>query len=268
MITQEIASTFEKMGELNKKVAIITGAASGIGKAIACAFLQEGSKVVVADQSKERLTKMAKTELSSFTENALTCITDITKEDEIEHMISQALSQFGRIDILVNNAGIMDHFEPVAELNNLRWEQVIKVNLEGPMKAMRSACRIFLQQKSGTIVNIASVGGLFGTRAGAAYTASKHGLIGLTKNTGYYYAKDGIRCNAIAPGAVPTNILEDFDMERLPEKTKERIMGGTQTNPRFGTPEEIAAVAVFLASDKSSFVNGSIITVDGGWTAY
>lgn len=256
------------MAELNNKVAIITGAASGIGKAIASSFLQEGSKVLVADQSKERLTKMVTVEMASYPGKIVSCVADMTKEDEIELMISQALNQFGRVDILVNNAGIMDHFEPVAALNNLRWEQVFKVNLEGPMKAMRSVCRIFLQQKSGTIVNIASVGGLFGTRAGAAYTASKHGLIGLTKNTGYYYAKDGIRCNAIAPGAVPTNILEDFDMETLPEKTKERIMSGTQTNPRFGTPEEIAAVAVFLASDKSSFVNGSIVTVDGGWTAY
>lgn len=256
------------MAELNNKVAIITGAASGIGKAIASSFLQEGSNVLVADQSKERLTRMATAEMASYPGKIVSCVADMTKEDEIELMISQALNQFGRVDILVNNAGIMDHFEPVAALNNLRWEQVFKVNLEGPMKAMRSVCRIFLQQKSGTIVNIASVGGLFGTRAGAAYTASKHGLIGLTKNTGYYYAKDGIRCNAIAPGAVPTNILEDFDMETLPEKTKERIMSGTQTNPRFGTPEEIAAVAVFLASDKSSFVNGSIVTVDGGWTAY
>ena len=256
------------MHELDGKVAIITGAASGIGKAITEAFIHEKSFVIAADQSRERLTHLAKLEWSNYTDQVITCVADISKEDDIEHMVSIALKQFGKLDILVNNAGVMDHFEPVAELSNLRWEQVIKVNLEGPMKAMRSACRIFLQQKKGVIVNIASIGGLFGTRAGAAYTASKHGLVGLTKNTGYYYAKDGIRCNAIAPGGVPTHILEGFDMDTLPAKTKERIMIGTETNPRFGSPEEIANVAVFLASDKSSFINGAIVTVDGGWTAY
>ena len=256
------------MSALNQKVAVITGAASGIGRAIACSFLMEGCNIIAADQSKEKLSLLASTEFTPYATSAFICVADMRKEDEIENMLSQALNHFGKIDILVNNAGIMDHFEPVSEVNNLRWEQVLKVNLEGPMKAMRSACRLFLQQKKGNIINIASVGGLFGTRAGAAYTASKHGLIGLTKNTGYYYAKDGIRCNAIAPGATTTSILEDFDMESLPEKTKDRILGGTQNNPRFGTPDEIAAVAVFLASDKSSFVNGSIITVDGGWTAY
>jgi NAD(P)-dependent dehydrogenase (short-subunit alcohol dehydrogenase family) len=256
------------MQELNGKVAIITGAASGIGKAITTAFINENCFVVAADQSRERLTQLATIELSNVSSQAITCVTDMSNEDEIEHMISMALKQFGKLDILVNNAGIMDHFEPVAEVSNLRWEQVMKVNLEGPLKAMRSACRVFLQQKKGVILNIASIGGLFGTRAGAAYTASKHGLVGLTKNTGYYYAKDGIRCNAIAPGGVPTHILEGFDMESLPAKTKERIIAGTQTNPRFGTPEEIANVAVFLASEKSSFVNGAIVTVDGGWTAY
>lgn len=256
------------MNELTNKVAIVTGAAAGIGKAIVCSLLKEGCSVMAADHSKEKLLKLKQTELIHYPSNSSICIADMSKEDEIENMISQALNQFGKLDILINNAGIMDHFEAVSELSNLRWEQVMKVNLEGPMKAMRSACRLFLQQKKGNIINIASVGGLFGARAGAAYTASKHGLIGLTKNTGYYYAKDGIRCNGIAPGAIPTQILEDFNMESLPEKTKERILGGTQNNPRFGSPEEIAAVTVFLASDKSSFINGSIITADGGWTAY
>jgi len=156
----------------------------------------------------------------------------------------------------------------VGDISNLVWEKIMKVNLEGPMKAMRSAVRIFLKQGQGVILNIASIGGLFGCRAGAAYTTSKHGLIGLTKNTGYFYAKDGIRCNAIAPGGVTTNILEGFDLDGLSKKIKERIMAGTITNPRYGEASEIAKVATFLVSDQSSYINGAILTVDGGWTAY
>lgn len=256
------------MNALKDKVAIVTGAASGIGKGIVQAFLQEGCFVLAADRNEEKLMALANQEQAPYATHLATCRTDISREDEIEKMTSLALTQFGKLDILVNNAGIMDHFEPVSELSDQQWERVMKVNLEGPMKAMRSACRIFLQSGQGVILNIASVGGIYGARAGAAYTASKHGLIGLTKNTGYYYAKDGIRCNAIAPGAVTTQIMEGVDMDALSEKIKERILSGVPMIPRSGTPDEIANVAVFLVSEKSSFITGAILTVDGGWTAY
>ncbi len=253
---------------LNGKVAIVTGAASGIGKAIVQALLNENCKVLATDEHQEKLTALLQS-LQPFPIDQLhTLRTDVSNEDEIEHMISIALSQFGKLDILINNAGIMDHFEPVGDISNLVWEKIMRVNLEGPMKAMRSAVRIFLKQGQGVILNIASIGGLFGCRAGAAYTTSKHGLIGLTKNTGYFYAKDGIRCNAIAPGGVTTNILEGFDLDSLSKKIKERIMAGTITNPRYGEASEIAKVAAFLVSDQSSYINGAILTVDGGWTAY
>ena len=253
---------------LNGKVAIVTGAASGIGKAIVQALLNENCKVLATDQHQEKLTALLQS-LQPFPFDQLhTLRTDVSNEDEIEHMISIALSQFGKLDILINNAGIMDHFEAVGDISNLVWEKIMRVNLEGPMKAMRSAVRIFLKQGQGVILNIASIGGLFGCRAGAAYTTSKHGLIGLTKNTGYFYAKDGIRCNAIAPGGVTTNILEGFDLDALSKKIKERIMAGTITNPRYGEASEIGKVAAFLVSDQSSYINGAILTIDGGWTAY
>jgi NAD(P)-dependent dehydrogenase (short-subunit alcohol dehydrogenase family) len=133
---------------------------------------------------------------------------------------------------------------------------------------MQRTIKLFLNKKSGNIINIASIGGLFGGRAGAAYTASKFALVGLTKNTGYLYAKKGIRCNAIAPGAVETHISETIDYSKLTEEIKDRIMPGLVLNPRNGKPIEIAKIALFLASEDSSFINGSVLVADEGWTAY
>jgi NAD(P)-dependent dehydrogenase (short-subunit alcohol dehydrogenase family) len=139
------------------------------------------------------------------------------------------------------------------------------VNLNGPFYAMRAVLPIMLKHGKGVILNIASVGGLFGSRAGAAYTASKHALIGLTKNTGFMYAQKGIRCNAIAPGGVNTHIADSLIPDAL---GYERCISGASLMPRMGEPEEIAQIAAHLCSDEASFINGAVITADGGWTAY
>jgi NAD(P)-dependent dehydrogenase (short-subunit alcohol dehydrogenase family) len=255
------------MKKLENKVSVITGAGSGMGKEIALLFAAEGSKVIATDIDQKRLDAL-KIEIKEKGGEVTTLISNIAKEEDIENMISVAVSTYGTLDILVNNAGIMDHFAPVAELENAMWEKVMKVNVDGPFKAMRSALKIFLKKGNGVIVNIASIGGLNGARAGAAYTASKHAVIGLTKNTGYMYSKSGIRCNAIAPGAVNTNIGDTIDFSKITPLVNERIMPGMALNPRTGEPSEIAKVALFLASEDSSFVNASVITVDGGWSAY
>jgi len=255
------------MKKLENKVSVITGAGSGMGKEIALLFAAEGSKVIATDIDQKRLDAL-KIEIKEKGGEVTTLISNIAKEEDIENMISVAVSTYGTLDILVNNAGIMDHFAPVAELENAMWEKVMKVNVDGPFKAMRSALKIFLKKGNGVIVNIASIGGLNAARAGAAYTASKHAVIGLTKNTGYMYSKSGIRCNAIAPGAVNTNIGDTIDFSKITPLVNERIMPGMALNPRTGEPSEIAKVALFLASDDSSFVNASVITVDGGWSAY
>ena len=255
------------MNSLHHKIAIVTGAASGIGKAIALLFAREGSKVIAADRNAERLDILRKEAL----EEGLvidTLLTDMSSEDDIEHMVNTAVEKHGTLDILVNNAGIMDSFEPVAELSNTVWEKVMRINVEGVFKSMRAAMRIYLPKNEGIIINIASVGGLQGARAGAAYTASKFAVVGLTKNTGYLYAKTGIRCNAIAPGAVQTNIGETIDYSKMTPLVNDRIMSGMVLNPRTGDSLEIAKAALFLASDASSFVNGQVLVVDGGWTAY
>jgi NAD(P)-dependent dehydrogenase (short-subunit alcohol dehydrogenase family) len=254
------------MKKLENKVAIITGAASGMGKAIALLFASEGGKVIAADINQNRLDELKK-EVLSIGGELTQVIANMEKPADIESMISLAADQYGTLDILVNNAGIMDNFEPVAEVSDALWEKVMKINVDGPFRAMRSALKIFLEKGKGTIINISSIGGIKGGVAGAAYTSSKHALIGLTRNTGYMYAKTGIRCNAIAPGAVSTNIGETIDFNRITPLVNDRIMSGMVLNPRSADPQEIAKLALFLACDDSSFVNGAVIVADGGWTA-
>ena len=187
-------------------------------------------------------------------------------EADVQNLIETTVQAYGWIDILINNAGIMDNFVPAGEVTDELWEKVFAVNSMGPMRMIRKTLPVFIAKGKGVIVNIASAGGLLGSRAGAAYTASKHAVVGLTKNVGFQYAKLGIRCNAIAPGAINTNIGKTIFNPS--EFGMERAMAGMSLNPRVGEPEEIAKVALFLASDDSSFVNGTVITADAGWTAY
>lgn len=250
---------------LKDKVAIVTGAASGMGKAIAELYAQEGAKVVVSDYNFEGAKEVAE----AITSNGGTAIanrTNVAELADLEQLFAETLEAFGKLDILVNNAGIMDGMEPVGEISDERWDRVFAVNTTGVMRAMRIATNLFLKQGHGVIVNNISVGGLQGVRAGAAYTASKHAVTGLTKNTAYMYAQSGIRCNGIAPGGVATNI--GASMTNISEFGMGRQMTGSGTMPRMGQPGEIAQLAVFLGSDESSFVNGQIIAADAGWTAY
>lgn len=252
---------------LENKVAIITGAGSGMGKAIALLFTREGCHVVATDIDHSRLEAL-KREINEYGGDVTTVVSNMAKEEDIDEMFSVAISAYNTVDILVNNAGIMDNFQPVAEVENGMWEKVMKINVDGPFKAMRNAAKIFLKKGKGNIINITSIGGIKGGAAGAAYTASKYALVGLTKNTGYMYSKSGIRCNAIAPGAVNTNIGDTIDFSKITPLVNDRIMAGMPLNPRTGEPSEIAKAALFLASDDSSFVNGHVLVVDGGWSAY
>jgi NAD(P)-dependent dehydrogenase (short-subunit alcohol dehydrogenase family) len=251
--------------KLQNKVAVITGAGSGMGKAIAILFAKEGAKVMISDINLETLNKVAG-EITADGGIATAVMANVAKEQDIQNMIDMAANIYGTLDILVNNAGIMDNFVPAAEITDELWERVFAVNSTGPMRAIRKALPIFIKKGSGVIINIASAGGIMGSRAGASYTASKHAIIGLTKNVGFQYAKLGIRCNAIAPGAVNTNIGTTINN---PNKFgMERAMAGINLNPRVGEPEEIAKIALFLASDDSTFINGIVIIADSGWMAY
>ncbi|WP_371069261.1 SDR family oxidoreductase [Sediminibacillus sp. JSM 1682029] len=250
--------------KLKDKVAIVTGAASGMGKAIAQLYAAEGAKVVVADINLDGAEAVVE-EIIRNGGNAKAVSVNVIKQEDVDKMIDTAISEYGTLDILVNNAGIMDGFQPVGDIEDDQWDFIFDVNTKGVMRAMRKAIPIFLEKQAGVIINTASTGGLNGAHAGATYGASKHAVIGLTKNTGFMYADKGIRCNAIAPGGVETNI--GSSMKNINQFGFERTKSVRDVMPRTGKPEEIAKVALFLASDEASFVNGTVVTADGGWTA-
>jgi len=251
--------------KLNNRVAVVTGAAAGIGRAIAVLFAREGAKVVAADINESGVKQLAE-EITQQGGTIKAIKTDMSSESDIEQMMNTAVNGFGGLDILVNNAGIMDNFLTVGNLTNEVWDRIISVNLTGPFKACRLAISQMLKQNTGgVIVNISSVGGLFGTRGGAAYVTSKHGLIGLSKNIAATYGKKGIRCNVIAPGGVETTIgatITEPDMLGM-----EALNKGTGEAP-MGQPMDIAYAALYLASEEAKFVNGATLVVDGGWTAF
>ncbi|MDR0264742.1 MAG: glucose 1-dehydrogenase [Sphingobacterium sp.] len=255
------------MGKLENKVAVITGAGSGMGKQIALQFAEEGAKIVAVDIDTERLEKL-ESDIIAMGGDVSTFLGNVAKTEDVKAMIDMAVAEYGTLDILVNNAGIMDSFEPVGEVDDSQFDRIMKINVEGPLKAMRKAMSIFLPKNEGNIINICSVGGLHAGRAGASYTTSKFALVGLTKNTGYLYSKSGIRCNGIAPGDISTNINDNIDLTKITEITKDRILAGVPLSPHSASPDVIAKAALFLASDDSSFINGEILVVDGGWSVY
>lgn len=252
--------------KLKGKVVIVTGASAGMGKAIARLFSEEGAIVIAVARRKERLEALVK-EAAEKGGEIVAYSADLSIPQSIDALLSFVREKYEKPDIVVNNAGILDQMTPAADLTDALWDGIIQMNLTAVMQMTRAALRLMLEQGGGVFVNIASVGGLNGCRGGAAYTASKFGLIGLTKNVGFMYAKQGIRANAICPGAVDTEIAE-AGLKNVNPFGKDRTAAGFGACPRMGTPEEIAAVALFLASDDASFINGATLAADAGWTAY
>lgn len=251
---------------LQGKVAVITGAASGIGLAIATRFAAEGAAVVAGDWNAERL-DAAVASIQATGGTIVGAPGNIADRQAAEALIDLATATYGRLDALCNNAGVMDYMQGVGELEDDIWRRVLSVNLDGPMFASRRAVQSMRQQGSGSIVNIASIGGLQGGAAGAAYTVSKHGLIGLTRNTAWMYAKAGLRCNAICPGATATNIADSMPPDRLDPAGAARAGEYAALIPAVLEPQDIAELALFLAADESRHINGAVITADAGWTA-
>ena len=252
--------------KLDGKVAVVTGASSGMGKEISLLFAKEGAKVIAVARRKERLEELVKAS-EPLPGTIVAYAGDVGQRSVNEDMINFAVKEFGKLDVLVNNAGVMDEMMPIAEVTDELWNEVQKVNVYGPMCACRKAVDVMLKQDSGgVIINVASIGGLHGGRAGIAYTASKHAVVGMTKNIGYTYANNKIRCNAICPGGVNTEIASHI---KNPSRFGAGRYGiGMSTNPRMGEASEIAKVALFLASDDSSFVNATEVVADSGWSAY
>jgi NAD(P)-dependent dehydrogenase (short-subunit alcohol dehydrogenase family) len=251
---------------LQDKVAVITGAASGMGLAMATRFAQEGAKIVAGDWNEERLAE-AVASIESGGGTITAAPGDIADQATAEALVDLAIDTYGRIDILCNNAGVMDYMQGVGELSDDIWRRVLGINLDGPMFTSRRAVPRMIAQGGGSIINTASTAGISGGAAGAAYTVSKHALVGLTRNTAWMYAQQGIRCNAICPGGTRTNIGETMPQDRLDPTGAARAGAFAQLIPAILEPSDIANLALFLASDESRHINGAIIPADAGWKA-
>jgi len=193
---------------------------------------------------------------------------DIASKEGANALIATATEGQGRLDVLVNNAGIMDNFEGVAKVEDQVWHRVMAVNLYAPMALSRAAVQWMKEHGGGSIVNIASAAGVGGGAAGAAYTASKHGMVGLTKNTAITYGPHGIRCNAVIVGAVATNIMESINQEKIDQEAMAQLGKWHAASPATLQPDDIANVVRFLSLDASKMINGATIAADGGWMAY
>jgi len=241
------------------KVALVTGAGSGIGRASAERFAAEGARVVVVDVKGAEETAAA---IATAGGEALALATDVADEAAVAAMAEAALARFGRVDVLMNNAGVLDEYEPAAETSTETWNRVLGVNLNGQFFTSRALLPQMVARGDGAIVNVASTAGLNGGNGGAAYTTSKHAVIGFTRQLCFDYARQGIRCNVICPGAVETGMTKEIFAS--PDAA---VMEAVESAPigRWAQPEELAAAALFLASGEASFVNGAVYVVDGGF---
>jgi NAD(P)-dependent dehydrogenase (short-subunit alcohol dehydrogenase family) len=250
---------------LEGKTAIVTGASAGLGASIVRLYAQEGAKVVAFARRQERLDELAASLVEAPGE-VKAFAGDIADRAAIDALFDFTITQFGQVDILVNNAGILDDFYPAADVSDELWDKVIQVNLTSVMWCTRRALKEMLPKESGSIINIASTGGLMGSRAGCAYTASKHGVLGFTKNTAFMYAKSGIRVNAICPGGMMTEIGNNMNPNMFAWGRVSDAMNAAA--PRIGEPDEVAPMAVFLGSDEASYVNSALIAIDGGVSGF
>lgn len=250
---------------LDGKVALVTGGASGIGRATALTFAREGAKLVIADMNEDG----GQQTVHMITENggeAMFVQVDVSNATEVEVMISKTVETYGRLDCAHNNAGIGSRPRaPLHECLEETWDRVLGINLKGVWLCMKYEIIQMLKQGGGTIVNTASIMGLVGSWSGtSAYNASKHGVVGLTKTAALEYAKSGIRVNAVCPGYIRTPLLESTLTSR--PDMEEQIVSRHPVG-RLGHPEEIAEAVVWLCSDAASFVTGHTMTVDGGYVA-
>ena len=249
--------------ELTGKVAIVTGGSSGIGQAISVLFAKEGAKVVIADvKSADEVVAT----IRNANGQAEFIKTDISKSSQVQRLVDETLRLFGKVDIICNNAGV-ELLKSVSETTEDEWSRIIDINLKGPFLLTKSALPHMINKKHGVILNTASQLGIVGAENFAAYCASKGGLILLTKALALELAKHGVRVNCICPGAIETPMLDrEINLEGRPEEAKIRFINKHPCG-RLGTPEEVANAALFLVSDKASFITGEALLVDGGYVA-
>ncbi|MGW5880446.1 SDR family NAD(P)-dependent oxidoreductase [Nocardiopsis terrae] len=248
---------------LTGKNAVVTGGGSGIGRASALRLAGEGARVLVADLDGASAVSAVQ-EIRDAGGTAESVAGDLSRQEVVDEVVATALDRLGGIDVLVNNAGIMDDMSATADVTDALWERLIRVNLTAPFLLTRAVLPHMVERGRGSVVFTASEASLRGSAAGAAYTAAKHGVVGLVKSTAVMYRDQGIRVNAVAPGGTATGIRVDTDTQAPGPAVLGRYMGNMGEVAR---ADELAAAIVFLASDAASNVNGVLLPVDGGWSA-
>lgn len=243
---------------LKGKTAVITGSGRGIGKAIAVKFAELGADIVVNDIPASEYADDTVEEIKKLGVDAICVKGDVRSAEDVNTLVKTAVDKFGKIDIFVNNAGITRD-GLILRMSEEDWDMVMDINLKGAFNCIKAVARPMMKNKGGAIINIASIVGVAGNAGQANYVASKAGLIGLTKTTAKEFAKKGIRCNAIAPGFITSDMTD-----KLPDEVKAQYFSAIPLN-KFGTTDDIANVAAFLASDMSAYVTGQVINVDGGF---
>ena len=241
------------------KTAFITGAASGIGRATAVAFAVEGARVVVTDRVEAALQETAGYVKEAGGE-VLAIACDVSKPEEIEAAVAQAVNTFGRIDCAFNNAGVENKATPLHEIELEEWDRILSINLRGTFVCMKHEIAQMLRQGGGVVVNTSSGAGIRGVAGGASYAASKHAMIGMTKSAALDYAKQNIRVNCVLPGNIATPMMDRFTDGDIQKAIDLEPVG------RLGKPEEIAEAVLWMCSDLGGFVTGASIVVDGGWS--
>ena len=247
--------------DFNKKVALVTGGAAGLGRVIASAFARQGAMVVVADINLAGAEETIR-HIEGVGGRGISRRTDVTSEEDVRSLVAFAVERYGKLDFACNNAGVGSGQLPIIELPRERWDQIVAVNLTGVFQCLKYELQQMLKQGSGSIVNIASVAAFIGSPGMAGYVATKHGIMGLTKTAALEVATTGIRVNAVAPGIVNAGLTDS--------SSEEFIMRALAAHPigRMAKPEEIAAAVLWLCSDEASFVLGHTLPVEGGMTIH
>ncbi|HVN88638.1 MAG TPA: SDR family oxidoreductase [Candidatus Binataceae bacterium] len=249
---------------LANKVAIITGAGSGMGKCAALLFASEGAKIAASDIN-EAAVKETVAEITKKGGEAIAIRTDVSKAPDVERMVNETVAKFGKLDIIYNNAGIEGDSGFVANLTEEQFDRVIAINLRGVWLGMKYALPQMMKQRSGSIINTASIAGIVGIKGSTPYAAAKAGVIAMTRVAALEYGRYNIRVNAICPGAIETPMAQRIRGEGV--EPNPRAIKRISVLERMAQPEEIARVALFLASDDASFATGAPFIIDGGWTA-
>jgi NAD(P)-dependent dehydrogenase (short-subunit alcohol dehydrogenase family) len=249
-------------GSYTGKVAFVTGAGNGIGRAAALAFAREGASVVVADVSEESNRETARM-IEEIGGRALAVTCNVARAEDVRGALTKTIEAFGRLDIAFNNAGVEQKNLAIAEIEEEEWNRIVDINLRGVFLCMKYEIPLMLKQGGGAIVNTSSGAGVIGIKGGSVYAAAKHGVIGLTKSASLEYAPQNIRVNAVCPGYIDTPMMERFTGGT--SEGREKVIAEEPVG-RMGRPEEIAAAVIWLCSDAAAFVIGHAMVVDGGQT--